>query len=69
MQGALAFHGFMRLTLTRFAAAWLRPRIWLLRSNLSAYHATYVALADMIGATSLLTSDDDWPMCRAFDAP
>jgi predicted nucleic acid-binding protein len=56
-QGALALEGFTRLTLTRFPADWLRPRMWELRNDLSAYDATYVALAEMLGATSLLTTD------------
>lgn len=56
-QGAVALDGFTRLTLTRFPAAWLRARIWELRHNLSAYDATYVALAEMTGATALLTTD------------
>jgi predicted nucleic acid-binding protein len=57
VQGAFALEGFVRLSLTRFPAAWLRPRMWGLRHNLSAYDATYVALAERIGATSLLTTD------------
>lgn len=56
-QGLLALDGFIRLTLTRLPADWLRPRMWALRNNLSAYDATYVALAEMTGATSLLTTD------------
>lgn len=56
-QATLALAGFTRLTLTRFPADWLRPRMWGLRHNLSAYDATYVALAEMTGATSLLTTD------------
>lgn len=56
-QGDLAVEGFAELTLTRFAADWLRPRIWALRHNLSAYDATYVALTEMTDATSLLTTD------------
>ncbi len=56
-QGALAFDGFIRLTLTRFPADWLRPIMWGLRHNLSAYDSTYVALTELIGATSLLTTD------------
>lgn len=56
-QGAAAMNGFVRLVLRRFPAATLRPRIWELRHNLSAYDATYVALAEMIEATSLLTTD------------
>ena len=56
-QGDLALEGFTQLTLTRFPADWLRPRMWVLRHNLSAYDATYVALTEMTGATELLTTD------------
>lgn len=56
-QGDLAMAGFIELTITRYAADWLRPRIWTLRHNLSGYDATYVALAEMTGATALLTTD------------
>ncbi len=56
-QGTSTVDGFIRLALTRFPAGWLRPRIWALRHNLSAYDATYVALAEMTGATALLTTD------------
>ncbi len=56
-QGATALNGFTRLALTRFPADWLRPRMWELRHNLSAYDATYVALAEMTGASALLTTD------------
>jgi predicted nucleic acid-binding protein len=52
-----AMDGFVRLSITRFPADWLRGRMWALRHNLSAYDATYVALAEMLAATSLLTSD------------
>ncbi len=56
-QGSHALAGFARLGLTRFPADWLRPRMWELRHNLSAYDATYVALAELTGATALLTTD------------
>lgn len=56
-QGALALDGFARLMLTRFPADWLRARIWALRHNLSGYDATYVALTEMTGAASFLTTD------------
>ena len=56
-QGTTALDGFTHLALTRFPADWLRPRMWALRHNLSAYDATYVALTEMIGATALLTTD------------
>jgi predicted nucleic acid-binding protein len=57
VQGADAIDGFGRLTLTRFPADWLRQRMWELRQDLSAYDATYVALAEVTNATSLLTTD------------
>jgi predicted nucleic acid-binding protein len=57
-QGTDAFDGFTRLMLARFSAESLRPRMWELRHNLSAYDATYVALAEALGATSLLTTDE-----------
>ena len=56
-QGAAALDGFSRLALARYPADWLRPRMWELRHNLTSYDATYVALAEMLGATSLLTTD------------
>ncbi len=56
-QATAAFDGFTRLTLTRFPADWLRPRMWALRHNLSAYDATYVALTELTDATALLTTD------------
>ncbi len=56
-QATLTLDGFGRLQLTRYPADWLRPRIWELRHNLSAYDATYVALAEMVAATALLTTD------------
>ena len=56
-QATVAMDGFTHLTLKRYPADWLRPRMWMLRKNLSAYDATYVALAEMLGATALLTTD------------
>lgn len=56
-QGELALQGFTLLTLCRSPADWLRPRMRALRHNLSAYDATHVALAEMTGATTLLTTD------------
>jgi predicted nucleic acid-binding protein len=56
-QGTAAVDGFTRLALTRFPADWLRPRMWELRHNLNAYDATYVALAEGLQATALLTTD------------
>jgi predicted nucleic acid-binding protein len=45
-----------RLGLRRFAVVGLLGRIWTLRDNLSAYDATYVALAEALGC-ELLTAD------------
>lgn len=56
-QGDVALQGFTELALTRFPADWLRPRMWALRHNLSAYEATCVALTELTDATALLTTD------------
>ena len=56
-QADLAMGGFSELAIVRYPADWLRPRMWALRHNLSAYDATYVALTEMTAATSLLTTD------------
>jgi len=56
-QGNFVMEGFSGLTITRFPADWLRPRMWALRHNLSGYDATYVALAEEVAATPLLTTD------------
>jgi predicted nucleic acid-binding protein len=47
--------GEMRLI--RHAHAPLRSRVWALRDQLTAYDATYLALAEAIDARALLTSD------------
>jgi predicted nucleic acid-binding protein len=52
-----ALDAFLELLFLRFPAAPLRERMWELRDNLSGYDATYVALAESIGAVSLLTAD------------
>ena len=68
-QATSALDGFIRLALTRFPADWLRPRIWALRHNLSAYDATYVALAEMTGATALLTTDTRLASAPGINCP
>ena len=45
-----------RLGLRRFGVAGLLPRIWELRDNVTAYDATYVALAEGL-ACDLVTAD------------
>jgi len=44
------------LDLSRYSHDVLLPRMWQLHKNLSAYDATYVALAEALGA-ALLTAD------------
>jgi predicted nucleic acid-binding protein len=53
----------MQLGLRRHSSRQLWPRAWELRTNLTAYDALYVALAEQLGAT-LLTADS-----RAARAP
>jgi predicted nucleic acid-binding protein len=51
-----ALDRWSRLGLRRFAAIGLVSRIWQLRDNLTAYDATYVALAEGLGC-ALVTAD------------
>lgn len=57
-----ALDTWRRLGLTRYPAVGMVERIWELRDNLSAYDATYVALAEGLGC-ALLTCD--WRIGRA----
>jgi predicted nucleic acid-binding protein len=52
----LALAGWARLGLRRFGVVGLLPRVWELRENLTAYDATYVALAEAL-ACGLVTAD------------
>jgi predicted nucleic acid-binding protein len=54
--GWAALGTWRRLGATRYAIHTLLDRIWQLRDNLSAYDASYVALAETLGC-SLLTAD------------
>jgi len=56
-QAARAMQGFIALTIERFPADCLRPRMWELRHNFSGYDATYIALTETLSATALLTTD------------
>ena len=47
---------FMQAPIQRYGHLALLPRIWRLRANLTAYDASYVALAELLGA-DLLTVD------------
>ncbi len=51
-----AIDRWARLAIRRMAVSGLLPRVWELRENLTAYDATYVALAEVIGCR-LLTAD------------
>ena len=56
-RGRLALELLARLPITRHSHETLLPRIWTLRTNMTAYDAAYVALAEGLGAT-LLTRDE-----------
>jgi predicted nucleic acid-binding protein len=47
---------YLRLGLRRYPSVGLLPRIWSLRENLTAYDATYVALAEALDCP-LATAD------------
>lgn len=55
-RGKSALALLKRFPITRHEHDSLLQRVWMLRQNLSAYDATYVALAEGLGAT-LLTRD------------
>jgi predicted nucleic acid-binding protein len=55
-RGQEALEDLAGLPLVRYPHDFLIPRIWELRAMLTAYDATYVALAELLGA-SLLTCD------------
>jgi len=66
--GWSALAGWMRLGLRRFPIAGLLPRIWDLRDNLTAYDATYVALAEALDRP-LLTGDARLATAPGPDCP
>ena len=53
---AAALHDLTEFPASRWPAEPFLPRIWELRDGLTAYEATYVALAESLDAT-LVTSD------------
>ncbi len=54
--GWAALHTLRGLAMSRYSGSGLLHRVWELRENLSAYDATYVALAEELACT-LLTAD------------
>lgn len=54
--GWSALDTFRRLGMTRYPLRSLLDRVWELRENVSAYDATYVALAELLDC-DLLTAD------------
>ena len=54
--GWTALDSFRRLGMTRYPVFSLLDRVWELRDNLSAYDASYVALAELLDC-NLLTAD------------
>ena len=55
-QGKSALTAWSKLGMRRYPAARLLDRIWQLKENVSAYDATYVALAEALDCP-LLTAD------------
>ena len=54
--GHTALRVWSQLGITRYAVLPLLGRVWALRENLSAYDASYVALAEVLGC-DLVTAD------------
>ena len=54
--GWTALDTWRRLGVTRYPVVGLLDRVWQLRDNLSAYDASYIALAELLDC-SLLTAD------------
>lgn len=66
-RAALAFDDFQALAIERHAHFELLPRVWELRSGLTAYDALYVALAEALAAP-LLTCDGKLARARGHRA-
>jgi predicted nucleic acid-binding protein len=66
-RGAVAMRDLRELRLRRFPAAGLLTRVWELRNILSAYDASYIALAELLDAP-LLTTDRSLGQTRGHRA-
>lgn len=66
--GWAALDTWRRLGMLRYPSHTLVERVWELRANVSAYDATYVALAEHLGVT-LLTADRRLGRVRALCCP
>jgi predicted nucleic acid-binding protein len=66
--GWAALDAWSRLGITRYPARSLLDRTWELRDDLSAYDATYVALAELLGC-SLLTADNRLGRAPGINCP
>lgn len=67
-RGAAALRLLELLPLSRHPHRPLLSRVWALRDNLTAYDATYVALAEALGGT-LLTTDERLGRAPGLRAP
>lgn len=59
---------WQRLGVTRYPAFSMLERIWELRENVSAYDASYVALAELLGC-ALLTADRRLSRAPGLECP
>ena len=66
-RGHDALEDLVDLSLTRYPHEWLLDRVWELRDNLTAYDATYVALAEALDAP-LVTCDGKMALARGHHA-
>jgi predicted nucleic acid-binding protein len=66
-RGGLALADFQLLVIERYAHAPFLPRIWELRSAITAYDAAYIALAEALSAP-LLTCDDKLSRAKGHSA-
>jgi predicted nucleic acid-binding protein len=66
-RAAQALDDFRSIPVTRYPHAVLLPRIWQLRSSMTAYDAAYVALAEALDAP-LVTTDGKLARSHGHDA-